>query len=80
MVTVKLWREVNDFNPLHDNNLDVDGTVELIAKVQGKPKEEVEELPIEELLPTFVECVRQVNALVFEKVKQVPKNADGAVD
>ena len=70
MITVKLWKDINCFEPIKGNVLDVDGTIDLIAKVKGKTIEEMEEIDIADLLPMFLECVHEVNAKVFEKVAQ----------
>lgn len=78
MITVKLWREINTFDPLNGGkDFDLDGTVDIIARVRNKTKEEVEEMPMEELLPEFLKCVQEVNALVFKKINQMPKNGSG---
>lgn len=77
MITVKLWKDINCFEPIKGNVLDVDGTIDLIAKVKGKTIEEMEEIDIADLLPMFLECVHEVNAKVFEKVAQLPKNGSG---
>lgn len=78
MVTVKTWKELATFEPIRDGKLDIDGTVRLIAAVKDKSVEEVEsETPIEELLPTFIDCVHECNNLVFKKLEAVPKNGQG---
>ena len=81
MVTVKTWKELATFEPIRDGKLDIDGTVRLIAAVKDKSVEEVEATtPIEELLPTFIDCVHECNNLVFKKLDVVPKNAQGDGD
>lgn len=75
MVTVKLWREINTFDPLKDGNFDVDGTVYFISQVRNKSVEEVENMAIDDLLPEFIECVKEVNSKVFSKLDKMPKNA-----
>jgi len=77
MITVKLWKDINAFEPIKGNVLDVDGTIDLIARVKGKTIEEMEEIDIADLLPLFLECVHDVNAKVFEKISQMPKNGNG---
>lgn len=77
MITVKLWKEVTAFEPIVEDKLDVDGTVDIIAKIEGKTKEEIEEIPMSDLLPTYLACVRKVNAEVFKKVENLPKNGSG---
>ena len=78
MISVKTWRELNSFDPLHGGEqLDIEGTVSLIAKAQEKPIEEIENLPIEDLLPTFLDEVHKANELVFSKINKIPKNASG---
>lgn len=77
MITVKLWKKVNTFEPIVNDKLDVDGTVALIAEVQGKTVDEVEEIAMEDLLPVYLQCVHDVNAEVFKKMAQLPKNGSG---
>ena len=77
MVTVKLWKDVATFEPIKDDMLDVDGTIDIIMRVKGMTKEETEALPMEELLPTYLECVSEVNKTVFKNVGKLPKNANG---
>lgn len=74
MVTVKIWKQLNTFDPMANGKFDVDGTVALVAVAQGKTVEDVEEMPVDELLPTFLQCVHDANALVFSKL---PKNGSG---
>lgn len=75
MITVKDWREINEFDPMAGGKFNLEGTVALIERVTGKSKEEIEALPMEDLLPTFLDCVHKANALVFEKINKMPKNA-----
>lgn len=77
MVTVKVWKDINSFEPIVNDMLDVDGTVKRIAAVRGKTVEEIEEMPIDELLPEFLRCVNETNRAVFAKLNKMPKNADG---
>lgn len=74
MVTVKLWKRLNAFDPMAGGKLDIDGTVELVAAARGKTVEEIEEMPMEDILPEFLKCVQDANALVFSKI---PKNGSG---
>lgn len=77
MITVKMWKDINTFQPIVADRLDVDGTVKRIAAVREKSVEEIEEMPVENLLPEFLECVSIVNRAVFAKLDKMPKNADG---
>lgn len=77
MITVKLWKDINDFNPLESGKFDLDGTVKRIAEVKDIPVEEVEKMPISDILPEFLDCVRIVNEEVFKKVNLLPKNGNG---
>lgn len=74
MVTVKLWKKLNTFDPMAGGKLNVDETMALIAEARGKSVADVEDMAIDELLPEFLACVRDANALVFSKL---PKNGDG---
>ena len=76
MITVKMWKDITGFNPIKDGELDVDGTVKRIADIKGIPIEQIEEMPVCDLLPTFLECVRIVNQEVFKKVDKLAKNAE----
>ena len=77
MITVKLWKDVATFEPIKEDMLDVDGTIDIIMRVKGMTKEETEELPMEDLLPLYLECVSEVNKAVFKNVGKLPKNANG---
>lgn len=76
MITVKMWKDITSFDPLANGNFDVDGTVKRIVDITGKPVEEVEAMPMADLLPAFIECVKTVNNEVFAKMKQL-KNGSG---
>ena len=60
---------------MKDGNFDVDGTVYFISQVRNKSVEEVENMAIDDLLPEFIECVKEVNSKVFSKLDKMPKNA-----
>lgn len=79
MITVKQWKDLVAFEPIDKNGvLDVDGTIKQIAIVQEKSVEDVENsIAVEDLLPTFIECVKNVNALVYKKLEVIPKNGSG---
>lgn len=79
MITVKQWKDLVAFEPIDkDGVLDVDGTIKQIAIVQEKSVEDVESsIAVEDLLPTFIECVKNVNALVYKKLEVIPKNGSG---
>ena len=79
MITVKQWKDLVAFEPIDkDGVLDVDGTINQIAIVQEKSVEDVENsIAVEDLLPTFIECVKNVNALVYKKLEVIPKNGSG---
>ena len=77
-MTVKDWKELITFEPIHDGGLDLDGTIEHIAKVKGKTVAEIEaETEIEDILPMFIECVHKANDLVFARLDKMPKNGNG---
>ena len=76
IITVKMWKDITTFDPLANGNFDVDGTVKRIVDITGKSVEEVETMPISDLLPEFLNCVKLVNAEVFDKLKQL-KNGSG---
>jgi len=79
MITVKQWKDLVAFEPISaEGVLDVDGTIKQIAIVQEKSVEDVENsIAVEDLLPTFIECVKNVNALVYKKLEVIPKNGSG---
>lgn len=77
MLTVKMWKDINTFEPIKNGDLDVDGTVKRIADFRGKTVEEVEEMEISDLLPEFLKCYHEANAAVFTKLNTLPKNAEG---
>ena len=79
MITVREWKEIVAFEPIDKNGvLDVDGTIKHIATVRGKSVEEIEaETAVEDLLPEYIKCVREVNSLVYKKLDAMPKNAKG---
>lgn len=69
------WRKIAGFDPLKDNEINFDETIEKIAIVYGLTTEEVaEELTISEVLPVYLDCVRFVNDLVFSKLNQIPES------
>lgn len=77
-MTVKDWKDLITFEPIHDGGLDLDGTIERIAKVEGKTVEEIESsVDIEEILPMFIQCVHRANDLVFSRLDKMPKNGKG---
>lgn len=77
-MTVKDWKDLITFEPIHDGGLDLDGTIERIAKVEGKTVEEIESsVDIEEILPMFIQCVHRANDLVFARLDKMPKNGKG---
>lgn len=78
-ITVKQWKDLVSFEPISkDGVLDVDGTIKHIATVQGKSVEEVEnEIAVEDLLPTYIKCVHDINAMVYSKLNVIPKNGSG---
>ena len=78
-ITVKQWKDLVAFEPINkDGILDVDGTIKHIATVQGKSVEELEnEIAVEDLLPTYINCVHEVNSLVYSKLNVIPKNGSG---
>ena len=78
MITVKTWKEIVSFDPLANGVFNVDGTVKLIAEVRNMSIEEVEQLPMEDLLPTFIQCVNEVSDLVFSKVGKKNEIAEKA--
>lgn len=75
-ITVKMWKDITTFEPIVNNMLDVDGTVKRIAEIKGMTIDEVEQMPMEKLLPTYLECVKLVNDTVFAKISQLPKNGE----
>lgn len=77
MITVKMWKKINSFEPIKDDVLDVDGTINIIAEIKNQSVEQVEEMAMEDLLPTFLDCVSEVNKTVFSKLSKLPKNATG---
>ena len=79
MITVKDWKDIVTFDPISaEGVLDVDGTISRIAKVRCKPVAEVEATTaVEDLLPEYIKCVREVNSLVYKKLEAIPKNAGG---
>lgn len=79
MITVKQWKDLVSFEPISKEGvIDVDGTIRQIAIVRGKTVEEIEEsLTVDELLPEYINCVHDVNALVFSKLDVMPKNGNG---
>jgi hypothetical protein len=79
MVTVKAWKDIISFDPIKDGHFDIDGTVARIAAVKGKTVEEIEkDTAIEDLLPTFLDCVHECNNMVFKRLDMIPKNGSGA--
>ena len=75
---LRVWRELEGFDPLAGNEVNIKGTAEKIASVYGVSVDDVyNELDIDELLPCFIECVHYVNELVLSKLRDVP-NASGA--
>lgn len=76
MITVKMWKDICDFDPMHDGQLDIDGTLQRISAVKEKSIAELEEMPVSDLLPEFLDCVKIVNAEVFRKVDKLAKNAE----
>ena len=74
MITVKIWREMNNFDPLANGKFDIDNTIKYISIVRGKTADEVEQMPADELLPEFLKCLREINNSVFAKLDQMPKN------
>lgn len=79
IITVKMWKDIVSFDPVKNNQLDVDGTVKRIAEIKGMTTEEVESMPMEQLLPTYLECVKLVNDTVFSKINSMPKNVETGV-
>lgn len=78
MITVKMWKDLVSFDPIKDGKFDLDGTIERIAKVKGKTIDEIESTTaVEDVLPTFIECVREANDLVFKRLDTIPKNGNG---
>lgn len=79
MITVKQWKDLVSFEPISKEGvIDVDGTIRQIAIVRGKTVEEIEEsLTVDELLPEYINCVHDVNSLVFSKLDVMPKNGNG---
>lgn len=69
MITVKTWKKLMSFNPITDGVFDVDGTVAILAEVKGKSVEEIENMAADELLPAFLQAVKEANAIVFDKLK-----------
>lgn len=75
---VKVWRELEGFDPLKDGQINVEGTLEKIAMVYDLPVDTVaEELELADLLTCFLDCVKFVNGVVLEKLKNMPKNGEG---
>lgn len=75
---VRTWRELEGYNPLAGDKIDVNGCIERIALVYGLSVEEVEEhLELSDMLTCYVDCVEYVNNVIFEKLNGIPKNADG---
>ena len=75
---VKVWRELEGFDPLKDGEINVEETVKKIAMVYDLPVDTVsDELELSDLLPVFIDCVKHVNGIIFEKLKTIPKNGEG---
>lgn len=77
MITIKDWKDITTFEPIKDGILDVDGTIQRIAKIKNISIEEVEAMDVSDLLPEYLNCVRTVNESVFAKISKLPKNGDG---
>lgn len=77
MITIKDWKDITTFEPIKDGILDVDGTIQRIAKIKNISVEEVEAMDVSDLLPEYLNCVRAVNESVFAKISKLPKNGDG---
>lgn len=68
------WRKIAGYNPFEGDKLDIDGVLERIAICYDLPVEDVAaELSVSDILPVYMDCVRYVNGLVFEKLNQLPK-------
>lgn len=77
MIKVKTWKKITEFQPIKNGELDVNGTVALIAEIENVPEETVEEMKLSDLLPKFLECVSRVNREIFAKINELPKNGAG---
>ena len=77
--TVKMWKDFTEFDPIKENGeLDLEGTLVRIAAVKSTPVEILEkEMAIEDLLPTYLECVKKVNEKVFAKINKFPNGVEG---
>lgn len=62
------------FEPIKDGVFDVDGTVKRVVECSGRTVDEVEAMPISDLLPEFLKCLQEINKEVFAKM---PKNGSG---
>ena len=80
-VKAKVWRELQGYDPLEGDKVDFEGCINKIAMVYGTDAAFIEDnLDIDDILPTFLECVHYVNGLVFSKLSVLPKNGEKAVE
>lgn len=78
-IKAKCWTLVMEFEPVNKDTgmFDLPGAMKVIATVYGVSEDDVAEtLTVPEVMPTVIDCVRFVNALVDDKLNKVTvKNA-----
>lgn len=76
-IKARTWKEFAGYDPFKDDNFDLDGTAERIAMVYGLTAEQVlDELTVDEIFPTFLDCVHHINAQVLRTFKDTPKKKE----
>ena len=79
-IKAKCWSLVMGFEPVNADTgmFDLPGAMRVIATVYGVSEDDVAEaLTVPEVMPTVIDCVKFVNALVDDKLNTVTvKNVD----
>lgn len=78
-IKAKCWALVMNYEPVNKETgmFDLPGAIKVIATVYNVSEDDVSEaLAVSEVMPTVIDCVRFVNALVDDKLNKVTvKNA-----
>lgn len=78
-VTMKMWREITKIDTLDDDSTMADlltSRLDILGLVYGIDDDVLDELPVEEVIPSYKKVADYVSKLIFSKLDKLPKNSE----